>query len=269
MYTYMYNLDIITEYRKEYMMKHTLENTEFRPIYMFVKFQSKSRLEEMRNKGHIYMKRLKYYIDLERDTGIRGIGDKYEARLFSATSLRIYREGEDIPIKIDGPVNISDKSQYNKPIFCLTAINIVGNIISYNHPKFESLIEFDEKLLDDFDHADDLHALVITNVEKFIERVRKTTDKKNFKIRYDLVNYLDTSYIRKSENKYAMNTVFTKNEHFAHQQEFRIMVETEVDDKLELFIRDISDISTIMPAKQLINGLKIKGDAGTPEGKGQ
>ena len=50
-----------------------------------------------------------------------------------------------------------------------------------------------------------------------------------------------------------LNAAYWKREDFAFQQEFRLLIHKEVPDHLQVNIGDISDISQLLKAKDLLN----------------
>lgn len=237
----------------------TLENATFKPFYMLAKFQSKELLEDLQS-GHIYMKNLKYFIDLERSTGEIGQGDKYEGRMARAEKLTITDPNTNKSIVLEN-VDISDtKSQY-MPVFCTTAINICGNLIELEYPNFSSIISVNDQLINDFtSEGVELYALLI-DAGEFLNRIKNVLNKLQISIGYGLIRYKDTSIFEYSSEKQEpyFNTLFDKSINFAYQQEFRIALDIQVEDHFEFNIGDIRDISILMPAHYLKEGISISG----------
>lgn len=59
---------------------------ELPALYSYFKFGSKEHMEDLQQKGHIYMKNLSYFIKLEKE----GQGDKAEGRICEFNELKFY-----------------------------------------------------------------------------------------------------------------------------------------------------------------------------------
>lgn len=245
--------------------KYNLENTEFKPIYLFFKFGPKDRLEQLQKNGYVYMKRLKYFVDLEKETLIKGQGDRLEARLFHATSIRILDPYTNNILLEAGDTTISDANELKKPVFCIASLNIFDNITKFEYPKFESKIVFSPKMTNDFSGDNEAYVLVISDVQQFLSRIKSELDNLKLTYKYGMVKYRDTRYIYKDNDVIEFNTAFHKDTYFKYQNEFRLLINTEIEDYFDITIGSIADISTLLPAKSVISGLSLEGNTGEPE----
>lgn len=242
------------------------ENAIVKPMYHFFRFSTYSRLKKMQENGHIYMKNLRFFRDLERKTMIRGKGDQYEARLFNSSKVEIFDPETNELIGKSNNATVQDESFLKSPVFCMTFKNLFEDVDNINDSKIVSHIKFNSKLFKDFeDLGEELFVLIITNTEEFLKRFKIATNGMNCKIQHGIITYRDTSYIYKNGDKFEFNSPFHKDTFFEHQEEFRILIDEKVDDNLEIEIGDISDISTLLNADQLKNGLRIEGSIGKVE----
>lgn len=235
----------------------TLENLVFRPCYYGFKFGKHSRLVELQ-KGHLYLKNLDFFIKEETRTGIKGVGDNEEALLFSSSDVKAF-DPNTHTLLFTGKAEVRNSGDIFKPVFCMTAKDIFQNPQSLDFPNLVTSIEFDTKLIEDFsNNAEKLYVLIITDIAEFIRRIELTLIPMNIILNYGLVKYRDTKVIWKTDNGIELNNAFCKNESYKHQEEFRILIETTVDDHFEININDISDISSVVEAENIIkHGLTI------------
>ncbi|ADL51379.1 hypothetical protein [Clostridium cellulovorans] len=91
--------------------------------YIFIKLGSKERLENLQKTGRLYMKNLKYFINLEKETGEKGRGDEQEASQLIIKKHELFINGEEVEIG-PPPGIIRDEKYLNSPIFCLMHRNI-------------------------------------------------------------------------------------------------------------------------------------------------
>lgn len=245
--------------------EYTLNNSKFEPIYIFFKFGPLDRLEQLHKTGYIYMKNLKYFVDLEKQTLIKGKGDKFEARMFQASNLKIYDYETNNLLITCTDTTITDKDELYKPVFCITAKNILENITEFNYPHFESNLFFDHRMIEDFcKNTIEPYVLVITNVNEFLKRITTKIQEQNLNLRYNLVTYQDTTIFHQCKHKIEYNNSFNKDEMFSYQSEFRFIIDEKVDDYYDFSIGSIEDISIILPAKSIIDGLLVNGNTGVP-----
>ncbi len=89
-------------------------------------------------------------------------------------------------------------------------------------------------------------ALIITNVDEFINRISKTVKSKGYKIDGRPVEYFDESIY------HGHVGLFKKRNSLEYMKEYRIVISAKMDNMpYELFIGDISDISMIIKAEDI------------------
>jgi hypothetical protein len=225
------------------MEKITLDDLVLMPCYYGFKFGSKDNLNDLRN-GHLYMKNLGYYVNEELQTGIRGRGDKYEALMFYSDIVKAY-DPETHVLLFTGKAEVRNNKDTKKPVFCMMAKNIFQNPISLNFPQLTTKVIFDLKLLDDFsEKGANTYMIIFTDLPEFFRRVEEAIKPQNIRLFRDFVKYRDTNALWKTENGIEYNDVFCKRECFRHQEEYRILLDTIVDDHFDINIGDISDITS-------------------------
>lgn len=202
-----------------------------------IKFQSADRIASLQ-RGHLYAKTLKYYRELEKETGDANIGDEFEAMLhINEGFIRIPDTGETIELN-DVLMTTKDSEDF---VFCMFGI----------YPSTEQFRFTDEQRRELLSFGDT--ALVIQDSEQFIQRVVEAAKQRGYEAHFDATQYYDPSVdngnIIVSLLKGMWNIAFWKRNRYAYQQEGRfVFTPGNGEDHLELDIGDISDISTIVPA---------------------
>ena len=229
--------------------------------YLFFKFQSRDRLESLQQ-GHIYMKNLRYFIEQEKESGIKGQGDIHEARMFSLQDINIYdKDTKEIVAIIPTCDNVRIKGDELTPVFCITYKDLSKHIenIDVEQGICTVRIEFDDRMLGDFSKDDNAYMLIIYKPGEFIRRVESKLLEMGHHIYHNPVDYRDTSIAYIEDGQWEANNAFCKEEYFRYQTEYRIVVDTQVEGHLEFDIGDISDISLLLKAgNELIMTLNIE-----------
>lgn len=240
--------------------KLSKENTQIRAFKNFFRFGPESRIKKMQHCGQIYMKNFEYFVELEKKTQQKGKGDIDEARMFSSNNVSIYLENTDIQIGTAKFARIYDSKRLKNPVFCITQKNLFDDVVDIKDGKVTSIVQFDKRLETDFeDLNEELYVLIITDGAEFIKRIETQLNSLGHNVIYGDVIYRDTSHFYKVGEDIEFNGPLHKNPCFSYQEEFRFVVDTEVEDNLEIFIGSITDISVAIPFKNLSNGLKIVG----------
>lgn len=228
---------------------------------MLIKFQNLDRLLDMQQ-GNIYMKNLQYFIDLEKEDQDENRGDKYEGKMiindanvtaFGSETGNLFFNGKCSRISID--------LGYSKcPVFCMF-------LLDYRNCTWEDLgnnqldvtyqfTELQRSKLKEFGS----HALIITNGNEFLDRMKKAFIKAGVSFERNKVTYYSGNRLEVYQSCAAneVTTAFLKREKYSFQQEYRFVApDIEVDDHWCLNIGNIKDISKIVPIEEMLN-LRLK-----------
>lgn len=236
----------------------TLENLSFKPYYYGFRFGRLDRLKDLQE-GHVYMKNLDYFIKEEERTGIPGRGDKDEALMFYSDNVKAY-DPETNSLIFTGKAEVRSSNDRYKPVFCMMLKDVYQHPVSLNYPKLITRISFDNKLLDDFsENSQEPYVMIITDVAEFINRIETELTARNLRLTRNFVNYRDTRVIWKNDKGIEFNDAFCKRECFKYQEEFRLLLETQVDDHFEFNIGDIKNITNIIEADSIVrNGINVE-----------
>jgi hypothetical protein len=226
------------------MLHLVKEKTAMKTPILFVKFGKKNHIEEFQNKGLLYFNTVDFFKKLESEHGTRGDfleGASEIKNIFEQDkSVLIINPGGKDEIKF----NLT-KAQIRK------IVNYKGNIFSlfsiFNDKKEIQEIEFKKSMIS-FGNT----ALIITNVNEFLKRVKLELDKQRFKFNWGLVDY----YNENARNQKELN-IFSKASTFQNQNEFRIYVENVNNKPLKIQIGSNKEVSCIIESKKLTK-LKIE-----------
>ncbi len=221
------------------------------PKYICYKFQSKNILLDLQKNGHIFMKCLEYYIELEKETGDSSIGDAKEALSFNS-SIKLVSDNNSKVIDF-GKCDVRIGNDIKKPVFCLTCVDVLDYIIDFSYPIVECNPSFDKKILSAFSKTgDDLYVLMI-DLYSFHDKIKSQLDKMNIQFDCGFVKYRNTNIFYKDGENITINGPFNKREIYSYQKEFRYLIEKNINctEYFDFYIGDISDISYLCKAKEL------------------
>lgn len=207
-----------------------------------IKFQSLDKIEKLQ-KGLVYAKTLEYYRQREIDTGDTEVGDSFEGKIHVNEAYIHIVDGETIALK-DELINTKHSDDY---VFCMFGIYHFMNEFQFTDKQKDKMRSFGS------------HALLITDSDEFIRRV-KLAAKGKYEVYFDAVNYYppneDSGNMLLSLVGNMWKVAFWKRDMYKYQQEARFLfVSNEHNvDHIELDIGDISDISIIVTAEQVLSG---------------
>jgi hypothetical protein len=225
-------------------------------IYFLVKtFSEQSHADQFLD-GLLYMNSLDYFIRLE-ESDSSGRGDRHEG-------VNAWLQPNEIQLEINGicidsadlagPVSIQPTRHLAKNIFCMHAGYIGGNVPS----EFATTDEFEEVLkIPQQNISLGKHSMVITNVKEFFQRVKAAASKQNVALSGRLVNYYDPNSFH---GHFAEEEApFNKQIRFAHQREYRLVVNQQSGDVSPYALRvgNLHDIAHAVSIEELNDGIKI------------
>ncbi len=228
----------------------------------FVKFSNeKKHLESLRD-GSLYMNNLRYYVELEKKTGIKGMGDVLEAsNVVNNVSLKFYHHGTDLlAFETEAKsMQIRFEETLDKPVFCLLSVKPdMLEVTKMEHNCIDAKLVFTheqkDKILREFGNF----ALVIP-WKPFTDKVFDALKAKGYQAVGDFVRYSDFS-VNLSErmesfNKQDADMFFWKDVAFEYQREFRIVILNEnIDDPLIVEFESIRDRTMLLTTEELLTG---------------
>ena len=212
-----------------------------------IKFQSAERIESLR-KGKIYAKTLRYYREREQETGDDAVGDMYEAMLHVNEGSVVFNDTGE---KIDLNDSLIETKNSHDFVFCMFGIYPELDSFEFSETQKEKMLSFGDT------------ALLVLDSEEFIKRVKCSAEDTGYEFHFDGVKYYDSTEdcgnLIISLMQGMWNISFWKREKYRYQQEARFVFSPgNGEDHIELNIGDISDITAVLPAKQVLTAMVAK-----------
>jgi hypothetical protein len=234
-------------------------------VVAFVKFFRDEGHADHFIKGSLYMRRLRYFQQLEAPENDDGRADAHEATVAwhqpDRTELVLEFSGLE-PIRIGkddlaGPVSVTRNFYSEMHLFCLTTLSIPDpSLLQGNHDevqaKLQAAIHLDERCLNFGPHA------VIVSAEKLLPHLRQSLGRCNHWSNAGMVDYYDEATFH---GEFALEDVpFRKQSRFAYQKEFRVCLQTPTagDDPLALEIGDMSAFAIKVRSVDVNASVKVK-----------
>lgn len=227
-----------------------------------LKFSDKrEHLESLQN-GNLYMNNFKYFIELEKKTGIKGMGDMFEvANVLNNIKLSFYDyETNEFLFEADAKrMHFRFDETVYKPVFCLFALGsdmleVVNEGENFIDTKIIFSEEQKERILKEFGR----YVLVIP-WKLFMDNVFKSFRENGYVAIGDFVRYSNYSvnYSKRIEafiNQTA-EMFFWKDSYFEHQREFRIVILNEnIETPLTVKFESIKENTMILRTQDLLSG---------------
>lgn len=175
------------------------------------------------------MNNIKYFIDLENNTNIKGQGDKFQAAsVMDDVDIKIYKSGTKELIT-EGRVDriITRYNAFNNiPLFCMTVIQSDGfKIKGETDESYKVTLDISKedmnKILSDFGEK-----AVIINPVKFLNTIKEGFHKNGIEFVADKIKYVNfevnDSNRLKSYANMSMESIYIKDQFFKYQREYRI-----------------------------------------------
>jgi len=225
--------------------------------YMFFKFGTKENITSLQS-GHLYMKNLQYYVNCEKETNNDTSGDMYEGHIMQKDVLVVLSNPDTkahiATIKAD--ISALNIGYLKNPVFCLFTLYLQSNkkdILKENILQYKYLFSDEQKQkMKKFGE----YALMIHNLPEFYNRLRNALFAKNIEFAHGLVKYYDNfndyNY-QKDVSQYNYNVAFWKRAKYSYQQEYRFLLNTQVDDHIIINLNDLKDISMMLKTTDLLN----------------
>lgn len=198
-------------------------------ILLMIKFTKEDYVNSIVN-GNLYMNNIKYFVDLENRTGIKGQGDKYEAsNVISDVEIKFYKAGTDQLIAEGHAEEIIDRSSFfdDLPIFCITAFSTNDfKIIRETRDYYEVAFDVEElernRMLANFGEK-----AILINPKLFLDKIdgffkNGKTEYVAGKVNYKNLKINDKERIMNYRN-HVLLPMFTKDKYYEYQREFRIV----------------------------------------------
>lgn len=223
---------------------------------LLMKFGSEENLKKLQA-GQLYMKNLKYYVDLEKTTDDEDVGDKYDGQMvLQDIKINMYTvDTNKFIAQFNAPTASMDLRYLQCPVFCMFMFDYRNHV--EEHLDGENLTvkyQFTEEQLKKMPNFGD-SVLIIKNGDEFVNRVKKGLLDAGYGFTRDYVQYYAFNNVEhlKQVQKDNSRIAFWKRNKYSYQQEYRFLVHDFVDDYLSVDIGDISDITQLLRTEELLN----------------
>lgn len=223
---------------------------------LLMKFGSEENLKKLQA-GQLYMKNLKYYVDLEKTTDDEDVGDKYDGQMvLQDIKINMYTvDTNKFIAQFNAPTASMDLGYLQCPVFCMFIFDYRNHV--EEHLDGENLTvkyQFTEEQLKKMPNFGD-SVLIIKNGDEFVNRVKKGLLDAGYEFTRDYVQYYAFNNVEhlKQVQKDNSRIAFWKRNKYSYQQEYRFLVHDFVDDYLSVDIGDISDITQLLRTEELLN----------------
>ena len=201
-------------------------------IFFLAKFFHEEEYANDFVRGRLFANRLAYFKQIEGDDGR---GDEYEGAIMSGSddltvtlTPKDAETGEELSsVTIRGddlaaPIIMQPRWFDHISVFCMYASfsGSIQNIADGNAQRIKKRIEIPEACL-----KLGKHAVVITNTQEFLKRVKLAAERNRYRICGRLVRYYDPD-VGTPPVQSDLETIFTKRMEYQYQSEFRFAIDT-------------------------------------------
>lgn len=223
---------------------------------MLMKFGSEENLQKLQA-GQLYMKNLKYYVDLEKETEDEDVGDMYDGQmLLQDVKISMFTvDTNEFIAQFDAPAASMNLGYLECPVFCMFMFDYRNHVEErLDGDNLTVRYQFTEEQLAKMPTFGD-SVLIIKNGNEFINRVKKGLLDAGYGFTRDHVQYYGFNNIEhlKQVQKDNSRIAFWKRDKYSCQQEYRLLVHDFVDDFLSVDIGDISDITDLLKVEEILN----------------
>ena len=223
---------------------------------MLMKFGSEENLQKLQA-GQLYMKNLKYYVDLEKETEDEAVGDMYDGQMvLQDVKISMFTvDTNEFIAQFDAPAASMNLGYLECPVFCMFMFDYRNHVEErLDGDNLTVRYQFTEEQLAKMPTFGD-SVLIIKNGNEFINRVKKGLLDAGYGFTRDHVQYYGFNNIEhlKQVQKDNSRIAFWKRDKYTYQQEYRLLVHDFVDDFLSVDIGDISDITDLLKVEEILN----------------
>lgn len=213
-----------------------------RPMIL-LKFGAYDDIVDLQKNGHLYCKPLDYFLTVE-DDDLRGDPDenvlRYEYMIEGNITVQPIDDGVPLPLTFKYSNAQLKERVYNslKNMFCLYSIRFTKETLGQVYNISKECARFGS------------HFLMIIDSDEFFKRLDTALEGKLI-FKRGFVDYKDFSTYTGDRD------LLHKSNNYSFQNEYRILIQNNVDDVLHINIGSIEDISTIY-SSECIDHFRIK-----------
>lgn len=224
-------------------MKATNDGPASSPtLLLLIKTGKKDHLAQLQRTGALRMQRLATFRAMDDNVG-RGDPDEGTVAMLQPDHV-VVTFGDVTIDRIVGPIKVTYDADVQQHVFCLHAVT--GD-------KHAAIFEAGAPPLDPKNLRLGDHALVITNVPAFLERLKAAARHQRFRLKAGLVTYIDPDL------HHGRMGPLLKTMSYAHQSEWRVVIEGADPDILIFELgQGLEDISILVPCAAVCSQMKFK-----------
>lgn len=205
-----------------------------KPLFL-IKYCSEEKHAIDVSQGKLYVNDAKFYANLEKESGVKGTGDKREmvSDIPEGYTAKIKSQltGETVKFVIDNNANVSItmNRDLDTVIYCTTGVKIPDiNEVQIKETKDKIIFKFTKKL-DDMDILSYKYCTII-KPDNFFKALTEYFSIKDIRWNGKFITYTDDINERFEVMKKIgdTNRYFLKDTYFSNQNEFRIAIDMKV-----------------------------------------
>ncbi|MGG1400276.1 hypothetical protein ABE288_21000 [Bacillus salipaludis] len=223
-----------------------------------VKFVQQQFLDSLLD-GNLYMNTFKYFIDLEKETNLKGVGDKLEvAHVVRTTNIQIIDPETNQVIANAGAGEMIERYNVMQklPLFCFAKFK-ADQFVVVEENNESVAVKLDLSQEDQTAFLETFGDIAVLLPNDFIDKVEHALQQQGTEAAFGEVQYLDFNYrdskrYKEFEDK-SLNILFWKDNFFNYQREARIVITNKlVENSFILNIGDIRDKALVINAKEFL-----------------
>lgn len=183
--------------------------------------------------GKLYANDPVFYREKEKETGIKGQGDKNEATLsLNITKLQAFdiNTGELVFSNSGGTYHIRDKHDDNIPLVSFVGLPIRSlQLISASNGRIEFKLPFSGKEYDEMKDTFGNYCVII-GAKELENKISERYAGLGVQYLFDQVKYVPNNYLEqiKSYQNSSLDHLMFKDEYFSYQREYRLVMGLEM-----------------------------------------
>ncbi|MED1713462.1 hypothetical protein [Bacillus paralicheniformis] len=214
--------------------------------------------------GNVFFRRTGYFIELEKNSGDKVIGDRYEGSHFrhydpNNESIAIKIDGKFVPLKVSkGFMTQRYDAAQDFQLSCFVQLKLDSDFILKEDKIYNIKEDVIEGLRKDFEGR---KAILVHNEKAFFHHLDKSAREMGLGICHGTVNYFDpdieTPLTEEVFERNMIASFFYKRKSYQNQKEYRIITDRPVKkESMKIHTDDLKDYIQIFDLEDL-SGLRI------------
>ena len=226
-------------------------------IYAYVKIYEKIEHAYDFVKGKLFMNTIRGYKDHRDETGeLRGDSCEGIIGWHQPECIQVTISGHTIPSSdIASSISVHSNEVLRQNAFCIYSLNSRGHevVTPETLADLKATLQIHESCF-----GLGSHCVVVTNATEFRNRVEKAVRNLGHAGSLCLVDYFDEKTFSGTLPKERWG--YQKRSFFKHQREYRVLIDTEIDDPKPIFlgVGDLSDICYITTPTEFNSSIKLQ-----------